>query len=163
MAQWLRSLGLQPDAVIGHSIGEFAAAAMAGYLSLQDAARLVCARAEAMAAQPRGAMLAVRRDADTLATQLPSGVEIAGINAPQLTALAGPAAVIDVFADDLAEAGVQATRLQVSHAFHSDAMSGAMPALRAACSGLPQREGSAPLWSCRSGMRWQHAEASDAD
>ena len=163
MAQWLRSLGLQPDAVIGHSIGEFAAAAMAGYLSLQDAARLVCARAEAMAAQPRGAMLAVRRDADTLATQLPSGVEIAGINAPQLTVLAGPAAVIDVFADDLAEAGVQATRLQVSHAFHSDAMSGAMPALRAACSGLPQREGSAPLWSCRSGMRWQHAEASDAN
>lgn len=163
MAYWLRSLGLQPDAVIGHSIGEFAAAAVAGYLSLQDAARLVCARAEAMAAQPRGAMLAVRRDAAALATRLPPGVEIAGINAPQLTVLAGPAAIIDVFADDLAEAGVQATRLQVSHAFHSDAMSGAMPALRAACSGLPQREGSASLWSCRSGVRWQQAEASDAD
>ena len=163
MATWLRSLGLQPDAVIGHSVGELAAASVAGHLRLQDAARLVCVRAEAMAAQPRGAMLAVRCDASTLAAQLPAGVEIAGINAPQLTVVAGPAATIDVWADDLAESGMQVTRLQVSHAFHSAAMVGAMPDLRAACIGLETQPSATPLWSCRSGARWPPGQAGDPD
>jgi amino acid adenylation domain-containing protein len=161
LAQWLASLGLQPAALIGHSLGEYAAAAVAGVLSIADGARAVCARAAAMWVQPRGGMLAVRASADALAAHLREGIEIVGYNAPQLCVLAGPAAAIDALEGELGEAGLQATRLRVSHAFHSAAMEGALPAVQQALSAIPLNPPRLPVYSCVSGAPLRADEATD--
>ncbi len=161
LAQWLANLGLKPAALIGHSLGEYAAAAVAGVLSIADGARAVCARAAAMWAQPRGGMLAVRAGADALSAYVREGIEIVGYNAPQLCVLAGPAAAIDALEGALGEAGLQATRLMVSHAFHSAAMDGALPAVRQALSEIALNPPRRPLYSCVSGAPLRADEASD--
>lgn len=161
LAQWLASLGLQPAALIGHSLGEYAAAAVAGVLSIEDGARAVCARAAAMWAQPRGGMLAVRASADALAAHLHQGIEIVGYNAPQLCVLAGPAAAIDALEGELGEAGLQATRLLVSHAFHSAAMEGALPAVQQALSTIALSPPRLPIYSCVSAAPLRADEATD--
>lgn len=161
LAQWLASLGLQPAALIGHSLGEYAAAVVAGVLSIEDGARAVCARAAAMWAQPRGGMLAVRSSADALAAHLHQGIEIVGYNAPQLCVLAGPAAAIDALEGELGEAGLQATRLLVSHAFHSAAMEGALPAVQQALSTIALSPPRLPIYSCVSAAPLRADEATD--
>ncbi len=161
LAQWLASLGLKPAALIGHSLGEYAAAAVAGVLSIEDGARAVCARAAAMWAQPRGGMLAVRAGAESLAAYLRDGIEIVGYNAPQLCVLAGPAAAIDALEGELGEAGLQATRLMVSHAFHSAAMEGALPAVQQALSKISLSAPQLPIYSCVSGAPLRADEATD--
>ncbi|MCV4754206.1 acyltransferase domain-containing protein, partial [Escherichia coli] len=74
LACWLDSLGVRPQSMIGHSIGEYAAACVAGVMTTEEAVAAVVARGEAMFGQPRGAMLAVRAPADVLAPMLPSSV-----------------------------------------------------------------------------------------
>ncbi|MGQ3113884.1 MAG: acyltransferase domain-containing protein, partial [Brevundimonas sp.] len=88
LAAWLDSLGIRPDAMIGHSIGEYAAACHAGVFSLEDAMAAVIARGQAMFDQPAGAMLAVRTGLDAVRALLPEGIEVAGCNAPALTVVA---------------------------------------------------------------------------
>ncbi len=161
LAQWLASLGLKPAALIGHSLGEYSAAAMAGVLSIEDGARAVCARAAAMWAQPRGGMLAVRAGAEALAAHLLDGIEIVGYNAPQLCVLAGPATAIDALEGELGEAGLQATRLRVSHAFHSAAMDGAVSAVHQALSEIALSPPQLPVYSCVSGAPLRADEATD--
>ncbi|WP_410643623.1 SDR family NAD(P)-dependent oxidoreductase [Amycolatopsis sp. lyj-346] len=114
----LESAGVRADAVLGHSVGEIAAAHVAGVLSLPDAGRLVSARAELMGGlPPGGAMLAVRADEDELGV-LPDGVAVAAVNAPGSVVLSGPEDAIG----ELATRFAKTTRLRVSHAFHSAAM-----------------------------------------
>jgi amino acid adenylation domain-containing protein len=163
LAKWLQSLQLQPAALIGHSLGEYSAAVIAGVLSIEAAARAVCARAAAMWAQPRGGMLAVRAAAQDLDAQLSGGIEIAGYNAPQLTVLAGPAAAIDALEGQLGEAGISSSRLRVSHAFHSASMEAALPAVRAALAAESLHAPQLPIYSCISGAPLSAAEATDPD
>ena len=148
---WLLSLGVKPAAMIGHSIGEFAAACHAGVMSVDDAMRSVIARGQAMFEQPRGAMLAVRTSAAELSSRLIDGIEIAAVNAPSLTVVAGPVERIDAFALLLEGQDIGTTRLKVSHGFHSAAMDGALPKVERA---LAQARLSAPstrIYSCLSG------------
>ncbi|UZG49710.1 non-ribosomal peptide synthetase/type I polyketide synthase [Caldimonas thermodepolymerans] len=159
LTAWLDSLCVQPDAMIGHSIGEYAAACHAGVLSVEDAMAAVIARGAAMYAQPPGAMLAARAGVDTLLPLLPAGVEIAGCNAPGLTVLAGDHAAIDATAVLLESREIGTTRLRVSHAFHSASMEGALPAVEAALSRAPLRAPQRLLYSCVSGAPLQADEA----
>lgn len=161
LATWLDSIGLQPDAMIGHSIGEYAAACHAGVLSLEDAMAVVLARGQAMFDQPRGAMLAVRSDAEALRPMLPPGVEIAGINAPALTVVAGSHDAIDAFAQELEALDIGTTRLRVSHAFHSAAMDGALPRVAEAVERASLQEPRSTVYSCISGAPLQASEATD--
>ncbi|KZM75364.1 type I polyketide synthase [Nocardia terpenica] len=138
-ARLLESWGLVPDVLIGHSVGEIAAAHLSGALELADAARLVAARALAMADLPgRGAMAALSGDPDTLAAlaeRLPDGVAVAARNSSSSIVLSGDTAALDAV---LATAGaaVRISRLRTSHAFHSPLMAPAAAPLAAAVADL---------------------------
>ncbi|MBI5722130.1 MAG: SDR family NAD(P)-dependent oxidoreductase [Burkholderiales bacterium] len=122
LAQMWKHFGVTPSIVIGHSVGEVAAACVAGVMELDDAAHLICARARLMGALPTGgAMAAVTASADAVAPLLPSQplVSIAAINAPTQTVIAGAAAAVDALCAQLSGLGHRCQRLKVSHAFHS--------------------------------------------
>ena len=120
LAQLWMSWGVQPAALLGHSVGEYVAACLAGVFSLEDALRLVAARAELVQAQPPGAMLAVRLRADELL--LDRRLSLAAINAPTLCVVSGPFDAIAEFETQLTAQGTAAKRLETSHAFHSTMM-----------------------------------------
>ncbi|MCX4883657.1 type I polyketide synthase [Streptomyces sp. NBC_00847] len=126
LGSWWKSVGVAPDVVTGHSVGAYAAAALAGVFSVADGARLVAARARLMADLPRtGTMAALFCGPGDLAgiPGIESGtVEIAAYNSPRETVVSGPReAVADVVAR-IRERGTRAVPLRVSHAFHSAQM-----------------------------------------
>ncbi|MFC3890686.1 SDR family NAD(P)-dependent oxidoreductase [Lentzea rhizosphaerae] len=126
--------GLRPDFLIGHSVGEVAAAHVAGVLTLADACALVAARGRAMQGARRGgAMVAVEAsEAEVLNVVTDrSGVDIAGINAPTATVISGDEAAVEALAEIFRGLGLRATRLRVSHAFHSSHMDGVLDQFRA--------------------------------
>ncbi|MFY2861671.1 beta-ketoacyl synthase N-terminal-like domain-containing protein, partial [Mycobacterium sp. THU-M104] len=135
-ALW-RSWGVVPDIVMGHSVGEIAAAHVAGVLSLADAARLVAARGRLMADLPaRGVMVAVAAGEDEVAPLLSEGVSVAAVNGPTSLVLSGEQAAVEAIADQLAARGRRVHRLAVSHAFHSALMEPMLEAFSAALDGV---------------------------
>src|SRR5690606_1224997 len=118
-----RSWGVTPNVVIGHSVGEYAAACVAGVLSLEDALRLIAARGRLMQSlPPGGAMAAIfapeARVADALAQQR-SMVSVAAINGPEQTVISGASEQVAAICGEFAARGVRCQQLVVSHAFHS--------------------------------------------
>jgi acyl transferase domain-containing protein/SAM-dependent methyltransferase/acyl carrier protein len=129
LAHW----GVRPDMVIGHSIGEIAAAAAAGVLTFEDAIRLAVLRGRAMQAlPPGGAMLAVQAGEDAagrLLAGLRATAAVAAVNGPAACVLSGTKAAMDMAASRAAAADIAAIPLRVSHAFHSPLMAPARAAL----------------------------------
>ena len=123
LARLWMSWGVQPAAMLGHSVGEYVAACLAGVFSLEDALRLVAERARLVQAQPGGVMLAVRLpEKDLLPLTANAGLEIAAINSPGLCVVSGPAEAVAVFEKELETRRVAVRRLKTSHAFHSAMM-----------------------------------------
>ncbi len=119
----LQAWDLAPDYLLGHSIGELAAAHVAGVFSLSDAARLIAARGALMGALPEGgAMVAIEASEQEIAKDLPEGLSIAGINAPDSVVVSGSEDAALKLAETWKEKGRKTTRLRVSHAFHSELM-----------------------------------------
>ena len=114
--------GIVPTALIGHSVGEFVCAALAGVMPLRDALALVELRGRLMQALPEGSMLSVRVAAAELDAHLEEGVELAAENGPHLCVVAGPTPAIERMEARLAAAGIAARKLVTSHAFHSAMM-----------------------------------------
>lgn len=114
--------GITPDAMIGHSIGEFAAACLAGVFSLEDAVKLVANRGRMMQELPGGSMLSVRATEEVVAKRLPAGCSIAANNGPQLCVASGPHEAIAKFQAELEKDGITCKLLVTSHAFHSPMM-----------------------------------------
>ncbi|MEE8524719.1 MAG: acyltransferase domain-containing protein [Thermoanaerobaculia bacterium] len=121
-ARLWQSWGVEPDAMIGHSIGEYAAACLAGVMTVEEALALVAARGRLMQSLPSGDMLSVPRDEEDLRPLLPAEVSIATINAPGRCVVSGPAAPIAAFREELAGQRIRAAVLHTSHAFHSAMM-----------------------------------------
>ncbi len=125
LAQLWISWGVRPAAVIGHSLGEYVAACVAGVFSLEDGLALVAARGRLMQAAPRGRMIAVFAGAAETERVVPLqqlALSIAALNGPQLTVVSGPSDGVAQAAATLRAAGVAFQELTVSHAFHSALM-----------------------------------------
>ena len=125
LAQLWHAWGIQPAGVIGHSVGEYVAACVAGVMSLEDALRLLAARGRLMQALPNaGSMAAVLAPVEQVATWLPAHpqVSIAAVNGPRNTVISGPRDAVAAVLKQLDTQGIQAAPLTVSHAFHSALM-----------------------------------------
>ncbi|MGE5097630.1 MAG: type I polyketide synthase, partial [Betaproteobacteria bacterium] len=132
---WM-SWGVRPAAMIGHSIGEYAAACLADVIGLDDALRLVAERGRLMSLQAAGAMLAVPLDEAEVATLLGAELSLAAVNAPGLCVVSGPQAAIERLEAQLEARDLVPRRLHTSHAFHSAMMDPALEPFRAACSAV---------------------------
>lgn len=153
LARLLMSWGLRPAAHVGHSVGEFAAAALAGVFSIADAARLVAARGRLMQSMPPGRMLAVRAPLDKTRTLLPPTLSIAAVNSPNVTVVSGPAAEIDAFKARLDSERIGASLLKTSHAFHSAMMAPAEGPLVELAAATRREPGAAEIHSTMTGAR----------
>lgn len=122
LARLLMEWGIQPQAVIGHSIGEFTAACIAGVLSLEDALKLVAARGQLMQSCEPGAMLSVPLPEDEVLPLLTPQLSIAAVNAPNQSVISGPTEAIEALQQRLSEKKINGIRLHTSHAFHSPMM-----------------------------------------
>ncbi|MER7169242.1 SDR family NAD(P)-dependent oxidoreductase [Micromonospora sp. NPDC000207] len=122
MARLVQSWGLTPDAMVGHSVGEYVAATLAGVFTRDDALRLVAERGRLMQQLPSGSMLAVPLPEETLASLLPADLDLAAVNGPGLSVVSGTHAAVEQFEAVLGVQGMQGRRLHTSHAFHSRMM-----------------------------------------
>ncbi len=122
LAKTLMSWGVQPTCLVGHSIGEFVAACLAGVFDLDGALALVAARGQLMQRMPAGSMLSVRDSADNVAGYLPADLDLAAENGPGLCVVGGPLAACERFQAELAGRDIAAKLLETSHAFHSRSM-----------------------------------------
>ena len=161
LARLWQSWGITPQAMIGHSIGEYVAACLAGVLNLEDALRLVAERGRLMQKMPPGAMLSVHLSAAAAAAYLTPDVVLAAINAPALCVLSGPVTAIAALQAKFAAAGIRCRRLHTSHAFHSP-MIEPMLAEFAACATRARRlKPQIPFISNVSGTWIRDEEATD--
>ncbi|MCA0354199.1 MAG: SDR family oxidoreductase [Chloroflexi bacterium] len=119
LAQLLMTWGIRPHALLGYSLGEYVAAAVAGVLSLEDALALVARRAQLIQSLPSGAMLAVAAGADAVRPYLGGEVCLAVVNSPSTCVLAGPQPALAAVADQLEALDISSRWLETSHAFHS--------------------------------------------
>nr|WP_233173849.1 type I polyketide synthase [Pedobacter sp. ASV19] len=147
---WM-SWGIHPAAFIGHSIGEFVAAHLAGVFSLEDAVKLITARGSLMADLPQGSMLSVRSSAEDIATLLPEGISIAAVNTPKSCVLAGPVKAIQEFSTTLSKNNIANRLLQTSHAFHSVMMDPVIKPFEALFSSITLQEPVIPIASTVTG------------
>ncbi|MTK01204.1 type I polyketide synthase [Micromonospora sp. CP22] len=160
---WM-SVGVEPAAMVGHSIGEYVAACLAGVMDLPDAVRLVAARGRLVQTMPTGGMLGVTLPASDvtklLAEEAPDCV-VAAVNAPELVAVSGPVDSITRLEKHLDSAGVGNRRLHTSHGFHSPAMEGAVEPLSAVVATATLRAPNIPFYSNTSGSLITPEQAQD--
>ncbi|GGK04887.1 hypothetical protein GCM10010123_38580 [Pilimelia anulata] len=159
----LHHWGVRPDVVLGHSIGEYAAAVAAGALDLHDAAALVAERSVLMAGLPAGSMLAVPLPEAEVADLLGRhpALDIAAVNAADACAVAGPADAVRALRDELTGRGVDARPVRVDVAAHSRLVEPAMPALARAAADLSPRPARVPLVTTITGRLADAADLAD--
>lgn len=159
LARCWQALGVQPQQLIGHSLGEYAAACIAGVFSLQDAVTLVCQRGRAIDqhCQEGWAMLMVAASEQAVKallsdTTAPSTLEIAVVNASQRLVLSGPNSALQAFTAELDNAGHRHHLLNTTHGFHSTQMEPALVTFRDSCRQITFNPPTIPLISSMTGQ-----------
>jgi phthiocerol/phenolphthiocerol synthesis type-I polyketide synthase E len=147
LARLWASWDVEPAAMVGHSVGEYVAATLAGVFALPDALRLVARRGALMQSVPAGAMVAVQLGEDEVRPNLAPELSIAAVNGPRTCVVSGPTEAIDAFAAALDEREVANRRLRTSHAFHSRMMDVILSAFHAEVAATPLREPDRPMLS----------------
>ncbi|MEH2082693.1 MAG: beta-ketoacyl synthase N-terminal-like domain-containing protein [Nostoc sp.] len=122
LAQLWMTWGVRPEAMIGHSIGEYVAACLAGVFSLEDALALIATRGQLMQQMPTGDMLAVPLPEKEVQLLLGENLSLAAINGPSLSVISGSSSAISELQNQLTTQGMDCRRLHTSHAFHSQMM-----------------------------------------
>ncbi|MCV7420797.1 type I polyketide synthase [Mycobacterium yunnanensis] len=148
MFRLLESWGIEPDFVLGHSIGELTAAHVAGVLSLENAAALVAARGRLMQRLPDGgAMVAVGTSEARMRPLLRDGVGIAAVNGPESVVISGPEDAVLAIAEEAKATGCRVHQLAVSHAFHSSLMEPMLLEFNTVAGGMTLAEQGIPVVS----------------
>ena len=161
LSKLIQSYGVQPAIMAGHSIGEYPAATLAGVFDLDTAVKVVSMRARLMHAAPRGVMVAVALSPEAIAEHLTADVDLATINDPGSSVVAGSEDAIGTFQAQLAEKGIVARRVRTSHAFHSRLMDPVVAEFTAFLSRMTLREPQIPLLSNITGTTMTAAEATN--
>ncbi len=161
LARWWMYRGLKPSLLIGHSVGEFVAAVIAGVMTLEDALRLVARRGALMQSLPAGSMLSVRLSADKLEPLIPKALSLAAQNGPAACVVAGPTDILDAFAASLEKDGVVTRALRTSHAFHSSMMTPAIAPFHELVQAIKLSPPAIPVVSTLTGKRMQAGDATD--
>lgn len=159
LAQLLQSWGYRARAYVGHSLGEYVAACLAGVFTLDDALAVVIERGRLVSQLPAGAMLAVTLGEAALGERLPPGVEIAAVNTPDRVVASGDIAAIEALAQALARDGIECVRLNTSHAFHSHHLDPVLERFERFLAGIPMQAPHTPVVSNVSGTWLTDAEA----
>ena len=155
--------GIRSDVMVGHSIGEFAAATIAGVIDLPDALNLIALRGRLMADLPGGVMVSVRASEAELQPYLGAGLDLAAVNGAKACVLAGSEAAAAAVLPVLEAAGFVTSRLHTSHAFHSHMMEPALAPFRAAVAKITLRAPKIPILSTVIGDWLTEQEATDPD
>ena len=151
MAKLWKSARITPCAVLGHSIGEYVAAHLAGVFSLESAIQLVSERGRLMQSMPAGSMLSVRLAPEAIGDMLSETIALAAINGPAQCVLAGPTAAIDALEETLNAREVSCRRLATSHAFHSPMMDGVLEPFTQILKQVNFHAPATPFVSCTTG------------
>ena len=159
LAQWWIAHGIAPSAMIGHSIGEYAAACLAGVFSVEDGLHMSAIRGRLMGEMPSGSMLSVAAAAGTLS--LPADLALAAINGPEQCVVSGPTDAIQKFALELEKQAVPCRLLHTSHAFHSAMMDPMLESFRAHLATISLHAPKIPYISNVTGTWITAAEATD--
>ena len=161
LARLLMNWGIQPDAMIGHSIGEYAAACLAGVFLPEDALKLVVLRGKLMQRVPAGAMLSVSLPEGKLNEMLAQhpGAELAAVNAPSHCVVSGPYETIDELENKLKTQGCECRKLHTSHAFHSHMMDPILKQFEEAVKEIPLKTPQRPYISNLTGTWITNEEA----
>jgi acyl transferase domain-containing protein/acyl carrier protein len=163
LAELWRSWGVMPQLVLGHSVGEYAAACVAGVFSLEAGLDLIVERGSLMQAlPPGGTMAAVFASETTVLPYLVDGVSIAALNGPQETVISGATSALAALCRSLQTAGIDSRLLDVSHAFHSALLDPMLDALEARCATMSMSEPRVPFISNLTGKPHAPGSAPDA-
>ena len=166
LAELWRSWGIEPAAVMGHSVGEYVAACVAGVFSLEDGLHLIAERGRLMQALPAGGvMAAVQADEATVRAalgRLGGGVDLAAVNAPSSLVVSGEASAVARLCEGLAASGVKSKVLSVSHAFHSSLMEPMRAEFQSVAGRVTMTAPRLPLFSNLTGQAFRAGEVPDA-
>ena len=161
LARLWMSWGIRPDAMIGHSLGEYVAACLAGVWSLEDALALVTLRGELMQRQPKGRMLAISLPEAELRALLEPDISLAAVNGQNLCVASGSHEAIALLSETLSRRDVACRPLQTSHAFHSAMMDPVLDPLLARLRQMEFRAPTIPFVSNVTGTWIEPAQAVD--
>ncbi|MBF0135019.1 MAG: SDR family oxidoreductase [Magnetococcales bacterium] len=149
LARLWQSWGVEPVAMLGHSVGEYAAACVAGLFTLEEGLHLIAARARGMQSLPAGgAMSAILADEATVSAVVAThgdALSVAGVNGPRNTVISGTRAAVDQVVAHFTGLGITCRPLQVSHAFHSALMDPMLEAFRTVANQIPFKTGTIPV------------------
>lgn len=163
LAELLRSWGLEPKVLVGHSAGEYVAARVAGAMSLPDTLKLVVTRARLMKEFGFGAMTAVLADEATVNALLTPGVSVAAANTPSSLVVSGLPDAVAVYETELAARGIKYRRLSIPFAAHSSAMDPALDLMREAAAGIEYQPLRIPVVSTLTGARMDGSDTFSAE